>query len=254
MISIGGGKSVQFVSSSTALEEFLHKWMRQKCIRKGNHPSRAVCIIQHSLATRRRMLIRSSEKTSIYEMRVFCVITGGKNKNVGENETAAFKAISIENGSIYMHDQIRVKVLEVNAAENSKALLLNKRIHDNNSSSKLSSLYFSQLYEDMGEMQKKLRSKTIPEIAIAIASSVNATCFTIGNNQELPNESLMVGAFDFIVDKEGKPWLLEVNIKPWLRWSGVGQKQSYPGHVARSIAKSFLEELISLMSTSKVSS
>ena len=65
------------------------------------------------------MLIRSSEKTSIYEMRVFCVITGGKNKNVGENETAAFKAISIENGSIYMHDQIRVKVLEVNAAENS---------------------------------------------------------------------------------------------------------------------------------------
>lgn len=346
----GGGNNVKFAHTIEDVKVHLLNWMKNK-----RQNTRATCIVQQAVANRRRMLLpvnlllattdtinktgekdEDSKKTpttntvtndnrpsSIFELRVFCVITGkdfSKRTNIANagnitstnhssdnsNESSILPHTTpppqIKDGSIYIHTAMRVKTVisdSSSSEKEEKVLLLNKRQiekdkHENKikhfscsitdlcnavtTTTKNTTLVSDDEKEELLDMKNKIQSVTIPGIVQILSDTVQACCFPsetfrnsntaskncndkhskekennnngISDDDEtqhyIPSGTLIVGAFDFIVDTNGNPILLEVNVKPWLRWCGIGTKEAYPALKAREIAKDFFVDLVHL--------
>ena len=240
----GGGENIKFVTSLKALENYLQEWLNGK---RRHKKLNAFVLVQQAIANRRRMVFQSS----IFELRVMCVITGGAGSAQGEFEETTL----IEPGSVYVHDQMRVKTLPFELKTNNsncnlsveianqEGVLLNKRQIMKQRNTR-TSWHFHEMIDAMNENDKHLiKNITIPKIINAMASTASSCCHSHGI---LPNKTIIVAAFDFIIDCNGNPMLLEVNVKPWLRWCGVRTREAYPDVAARVIAEDFLHDFLRL--------
>ena len=105
-------------------------------------------------------------------------------------------------------------------------------------------------------MFEQLAEVTLPRIASAVNDTAHACCFVPPENKAtrdectdkpwLPRGMLVLAAFDFIVDAAGEPWLLEVNVKKWLRFCGVGTADAFPLPLARQISSGALAGILEL--------
>ena len=270
----GGGNNVHFVKDYTELKKYLTLWIKDK---KEKCKKGAICLIQQAMANRRRMTwTHKNGVDTFFEMRVMVVIVG---KNFESKDGDAERNIKegLMDGSIHIFPKLRLKTLPVpkNETTYNCPILLNNKMqekannsaHTNqdheNKTNMFNSFSLHDLLDSIPEPNQRLWIVQImlPQLISNICNTVKVCCFpTCLNhytsnpnvtNTQLAKGAFLVCAFDFIVDKKGKPWLLEVNVKPWLRWVGVNTKLAYPHKLAREIASDVLEHLLLMIELSK---
>lgn len=270
----GGGRAVNFVKNLSELERYLHLWVKLK---KNENKLGAVCLVQQAMSNRRRMVWHHMDGIPrFFEVRVMAVITGMDNDIIHVEQKDSSR-IGLQDGSVHIFPKFRFKALPVPKSEKKVGpVLLNQRRQDmaNNSAhtskdkskskaEMFNSYSLEDFLESIPECEKNSSwiSKTmLQQIISAIQDTAKACCFprkVHANNKEckilkgLAKGAVIVNAFDFIIDTDGKPWLLEVNTKPWLRWAGVNTEVAYPHTLAREISAGLLEDFLRLIEDSK---
>jgi len=279
----GGGRAVNFVKSLFELEKYLLLWVR---LRKKEDKLGAICLVQQAMSNRRRMVWHHMDGIPrFFEVRVMAVITGMEDSSLDNSKKSFFsirqdkqRCIGLQHGSVHIFPKLRFKALPVpNSNKGPGPILLNQRRQDmannsahtcSNTTKSKSEMFNSYSLEDFlasiaddGRSNSWVDTKMLPQIVLAIQDTANACCYprkSLVNGNEhkmttgLPKGAILVNAFDFIIDTEGNPWLLEVNTKPWLRWAGVNTDVAYPHKVARTISAGVLDDLLRLIEDSKI--
>ena len=275
----GGGSGVQFAANCAAVEKRIRAWAR---IARKFQRRRAVCVVQQAIGTPRRALLPRGP--SVFELRAMVLIAGRSMDAECQSSRAKDFGRRLKDGSVHLFSSLRVKTAEVPMSDSSEPLLLNRRVqlglgkgmrvlkegqHDTQKDREFAyyqnCLSLEELARALGEgadeagrqnIRMKLAEITLPSIVSAVHDTAHACCFVLRGNKAardnnsgtpwLPRGMLVLAAFDFIVDTAGAPWLLEVNVKKWLRFCGVGTADAFPLPLARQISSGVLAGILDL--------